>query len=336
MQEIMEETSLVLCTLFDSRFAIQGLAMIDSVERYATSPIEWNVLALDDIVLDQLLSLERSNLKVLALQDLQDSDLLKLIGVRPWNEVCWTSASCLLHYANRQANEDQVVAYIDADCFFFDDINRFFISKDIGSKIFIHEHNFSQDRKEWLLKSGRFNVGLVGGVKSDEFSSCIAEWRDQVLEDCSVDPELGKCGDQTYLNDWPIKYPSTKIVDDVGVGIAPWNTNNYDISTVEGFPSANENRILFYHFHGLKFAYLSKYMCVFFIAPGYRLKWRELTGIYRIYIVSLMKQTNSVLFMSFVDRKMGLNWFLRNFARTKISLYVKRPKRLHKLRSLFK
>ena len=37
------------CTLFDSNFLVQGLALIESVESNSTCNIYWTVLALDDL-----------------------------------------------------------------------------------------------------------------------------------------------------------------------------------------------------------------------------------------------------------------------------------------------
>ena len=73
-----------LCTLFDSNFLLQGLALIKSIEKSSTLSIKWTVLALDRKSENFLASLKKSNLKIVNLNSIQDKDLYALIGRRPW------------------------------------------------------------------------------------------------------------------------------------------------------------------------------------------------------------------------------------------------------------
>ncbi len=284
--------------------------MIDSVERHTSASINWVTLALDSETYIYLTQLQRENLQVLRFEDLEDQDLLNLFGVRPWNELCWTSAACLLSYCLKISSPGDLIAYIDADCFFFQDFLLFFHGAEPHHKIFVHEHRFSEDRAMWLAKSGRFNVGVVAGYKSDEFDQCIARWRQQVIDDCSVNQELGKCGDQSYLNDWPHLYKNLRIVDLKGVGVAPWNLNNYILGIGESGPTVDGESIIFFHFHGLKFAYIGKWFWLYFISPGYFLKQNPNQFVYRTYLMDL--GTRKELFKFTAERSMPIWWTLKN------------------------
>lgn len=318
----MTQPVITLCTLFDIRFAIQGITMIESVERHTSASINWVTLALDAETYDYLTKLQRKNLRVLRFEDLEDQELQNLFGVRPWGEICWTSAACLLSYCLKNSKPDELVAYIDADCFFFQDFLEFLNNAEPQQKIFIHEHRFSEDRAEWLAKSGRFNVGVVAGFKSDEFDRCVSRWREQVINDCSVNQELGKCGDQTYLNEWPQIYQNLRIVNLKGAGVAPWNLNNYRLGMGESGPTVDGEEIIFFHFHGLKFAYIGRRIWFYFIAPGYLLEQNPNREIYRIYLKYLTQKID--LFRVTANRSMSLGWTLRNVRKSKMHTFFPR------------
>jgi|688.fasta_scaffold09487_7 hypothetical protein len=286
--------------------------MIDSVRRNSSLTIKWEILALDDSIYAYLIGLNDQSFNVMSFADLDDPELNSLFGKRPWNEICWTSTACLLSDVLSRTFDNRIVGYIDADCFFYGEISHFFSDLDSGHEIFIHEHRFSKDRQDWLFKSGRFNVGLLGGMNGGTFRQCISKWRKQVLADCSVDQRLGKCGDQTYLNDWPDLYPSLKVVDYIGAGVAPWNLNNYRLGQNDNVPTVDGSEVLFYHFHGLKFVFFSKFLSIYCPAPGYNLISNYDSLIYKKYIKSLLYTRRSMKLFEFRSRRMPILWSLRH------------------------
>lgn len=282
--------ALNLCTLFDKRFLLQGITMIQSVERFAAAKINWTVLALDEETFQFLTEKNLVNLEIVTLDSIDDKELKALKGIRPWNQLCWTSAACLLRFVNLKIHEGEIAGYIDADCFFFYDVLKTLQPLHFGSCIAIHEHRYSADRVKWLNLSGRFNVGLVAGVSGTEFDQCIERWRIQVLDNCEVDESAGKCGDQTYLNEWPDLYRNLSILDEKGVGVAPWNLNNYHITLKNNQIHVDLEPLQFFHFHGLEIGWISKSLQIYKYAPGYSLNWGEVSPIYEAYLNRLREQ----------------------------------------------
>jgi len=182
------------------------------------------------------------------------------------------------------------VGYIDADCFFLDDISLMLREIPIDKDFAIHEHRFSKDRSEWLPRSGRFNVGIVVGRPAESFKKCIANWRLQVLERCDVDMNNGRCGDQTYLNDWPRLFPELHIFNNPGAGVAPWNLNNYVVSEHGGQVYVDDWPVYFFHFHGLQIRYLGNRSALYIAASGYNLAYIPKEEIYRPYLSSLLSK----------------------------------------------
>jgi hypothetical protein len=289
-----ETKSIRACTLFDSNFILQGLALIESVEQNSLCDVRWTILALDKSTVHILESLGRTNIEVIYVEDFMDPELLSLKSTRPWNQFCWTSAACLLNFCLSISEPGQIVAYLDADCYFFGDIDKLLLPLLNGYEIAIHEHRFSNDRLIWLNKSGRFNVGLVAGINDRQFRMCVSRWRGQVLERCDVNHLEGRCGDQTYLNEWPNLFPSLYILEEPGAGLAPWNIKNYRISTKNHIIEVDSRPLYFYHFSSLEFIYFSKTLAVFIPADGYLNMDRKERVIYHSYVKQLMRLHNDI------------------------------------------
>ncbi len=295
--------------------------MMKSVENFATGKVIWNVLALDKETEIYLRNLSAYSINVYTVETLGDSELRNLFGVRTWKEFCWTSAACLLYSVNKIIPRGSMIGYIDADCFFFEDIFNT-LNPLIGKSIAIHEHRFSKDRAEWLKKSGRFNVGLIAGITGSQFDDCLERWRQQVLESCIVDYSLGKCGDQSYLNEWPEIYENLVILNSSGVGLAPWNLNNYKIQKYGKKYLVDLEVLNFFHFHGLEIGLIGKQIALFLPAPGYELINNNYQLIYHEYINSIqqtLRDTNPPL-IKFKAR--SLKWWAKSLLSKRLIVHL--------------
>jgi len=319
----VNEPALNLCTLFDQNFLVQGISMIRSVEQFATAKIRWTVLALDQETYNYLKSWIDFDLEILTLDSIADIELKLLRGTRPWNQLCWTSAACLLNLVNSRTEEGEIAAYIDADCLFFHDIFKTLEPLLHGSSIAIHEHRFSTDRAEWLQRSGRFNVGLVAGVHGTEFDACVFRWRLQVLDNCEVDQSSGKCGDQTYLNEWPYRYKDMAILNNDGIGVAPWNLNNYHISKKNKIIYVGTSPLQFFHFHGLEIGYINSKFAFYVPAAGYRLQKNNYKYIYQEYMKLLTENLSFINNRNVKSYKRGVRWWVTGLIKNRLMMYVK-------------
>jgi hypothetical protein len=256
---------------------------------------------------------------VIPFDHFQDLELRNLVGTRPWREICWTSAACLLNYCLLKNHESNYIGYVDADCFFFGDIASMVSEIPEYKEIAIHEHNFSDDRLEWASKSGRFNVGVVIGRPSSEFTECIKSWRENVIQRCDVDLNAGRCGDQTYLNEWPEKFDSLYIFRNSGVGVAPWNLNNYKVSMSGSQVRVDNENVYFFHFHGLEVKTIFSSVYLFVPAGGYQLNSIPLSEIYLPYLKKIYEVTKEI---NLRFRPFGFpsdfSWFVRNLLSSQV------------------
>jgi hypothetical protein len=268
--------------------------MINSVLNESKSPVKFWILCLDIETWSVLNGLNNKNLVLIKLEEFEDTTVLGLRNTREWREFCWTLASSFLCSVISHADKGSTVAYIDADCFFFDDFLEITMQLGNDAQILIHEHRFSPDRKEWEKSSGRFNVGVIVGIVDEQFVSCITRWREKVLEECVLDPENGKCGDQTYLNDWPDKYSSVRIMHQKGAGIGPWNMLNYQFAFERNRVKVDNENLIFFHFSRFKVIYIKRFFMFYVGAEGYEIPMNTDILIYKKYAKAMLKSFQQI------------------------------------------
>lgn len=235
-------------TVFDRNYAARGLLMLDSLRR-ASPQARTTVLALDD---DAARAAIGHCDDVLRIQDLGDLQLEAAQSNRSHEEFCWTCAPVLSDFMVRRSELGSIVIYVDADLFFYSDPAILLAEMGNDKNIMIHPHRYSADKVAYEASSGIFNVGFVAFRVSEEAKACTARWRQQVLDLCVKDPARGLCGDQGYLNDWPLLYPGLRVMQNVGGGVAPWNVSSYHISGSGRQPIVDGRPVIFYHFHQLQ------------------------------------------------------------------------------------
>lgn len=297
-----------IVTLFAQNYMARGLAMIESIQSQTKVPIQFTVLAMDQSTYSYLDSLKIPLWNVMGIQDFPDSDFNGLISSRPFRELCWTAASCLMEYIFKKDGESDFVVYVDADCYFFSGIETLTSSWEDRNNIFVHEHRYSPERLQWATTAGRFNVGVVGfRGRSTEASICLERWRKQVLDVCELNPELGYCGDQGYLNEWPQLYSGLQIMASPGEGAAPWNIEHLEAKSSEKRILITNQVLSFYHFHALRLSLYSKIpILVSHLAYGYTIPKSVRNLVYKPYLKHLRKINKKLIKKEFELSDLGL------------------------------
>ncbi|MBU3540807.1 hypothetical protein ICN33_06005 [Polynucleobacter sp. UB-Tiil-W10] len=235
------------CTLFDSNYLIKGVTMIRSLQKYCPSASIY-VLCMDTNCEEVLSELSLTNVHLIPLSDLEDSELLQVKKQRGVAEYCWTLSPCLPYYVLEKYQHVEFITYLDADLFFYSSLEPLF--QEIGrASIAIIEHRFTSRLKDQEIK-GRFCVEWVSFRRDTEGLACLKRWREQCIEWCFYRLEEGKMGDQKYLDPWPEQYANCHILMHQGAGIAPWNYPQYLISgDANSSALINGDPLIFYHFH---------------------------------------------------------------------------------------
>lgn len=219
------------CTYFDSNFIYQGLALYDSLCSHAGDFRLW-VLCFDQKAYALLQELNLPRLCAISLNEFEAANpaLQEIKNKRSFLEYYWTTTPLLPLYILKSQPRIDTIVYLDADLFFYSDVQPIYEEWGSGS-IYIIPHRFSMAaRQQENLHNGIYNVGFVGFRRDASGLACLERWASQCLDWCYLrHDEPGLLGDQKYLDDWPSKYSSCIISQNDGIGVGGWNILDYKI-----------------------------------------------------------------------------------------------------------
>ncbi|MGE5316225.1 MAG: glycosyl transferase [Acidobacteriota bacterium] len=243
------------CTLFDSFYLSRGLALYRSLERTCPA-FHLYIFAFDERSLSVLRHLELKHATVIGLSEFEDARLLDVKPSRTRAEYCWTSTSSTILYVLEHYDVSECT-YIDADMMFFASPEPLFEEMG-GASIMITEHRYTP-RYDKSRQSGKYCVQFVTFKKDERGLAALRWWRERCLEWCYDRHEDGKFGDQKYLDDWPARFTGVHVMQHLGGGMAAWNVQQYDVFHksdgvyARELTTGREFRLIFYHFHYLRF-----------------------------------------------------------------------------------
>jgi hypothetical protein len=144
------------------------------------------------------------------------------------------------------------LAYVDADMWFFND--PVVAWEEMGAaSVMVVPHRYPPWHDDSDLY-GRFNVGWLVFRNDATARRCLARWREQCLESCSLVAGGGCFGDQLYLNEWPGHLgEALAVLRHEGVNLAPWNwAACANLRVVEGRVVVGKCPLVLFHFAQLK------------------------------------------------------------------------------------
>lgn len=241
------------CTYFDRHYLVKGLTMIESLRRTQTSEFRIFVICIDELsrVILQRLGVPEIVLVPLHAIEHRDFDLLAAKKNRKFVGYLWTLTPVIILRILHEYPEIDSLFYVDADLFFYSSIDP--LIKEMGSKdVLIHEHRFPPSWR-YLEAHGKYNVGLLCFKNTNNGRSVASWWKDRCIEWCDIEIKDGKLGDQSYLNDWPERFPCVAVTENIGVGVAPWNHDQYIFGIRDRVLFADNTPVVFYHFHSFTF-----------------------------------------------------------------------------------
>lgn len=239
------------CTYFDSSYLTRGLALWESLDR-RVGDFELVVLCLDETTRTAMSRLALDHVRLLSLDELESADpgLLDVRPARKPAEYYFTLTPALLLHVLRTEPRPQSVTYLDADLWFFADVEVLWRELHAGS-VGIIEHRFAP-RHQSLTRWGIYNVGLLA-FRNDARSARVLEWwRERCLEWCYDRIDGDRFADQKYLDCWPSRFEGVVVLKHHGANVAPWNAGNYRFRDTANGVHVDDAPLLFYHFHRLR------------------------------------------------------------------------------------
>ena len=281
------------CTYFDHNFLSRGMCLYKSIKQYEHEFTLW-ILCLTEECQDTLRAMQLPGVKLISLEQLEkyDKDLKNVENTRNRIEYYFTMSPCLPLYILTQQENMEDITYLDADLYFFDSYMRVF--DEIGdASIAIIPHNYVPKMLEkGAEKNGIYNVGWITWKNNDAGKECLSWWRKKCIEWCYDRHEEGRFADQKYLDSWPETFKDVTVLKNPGLNLAPWNVGKHSLENKEAIYVSGE-KLIFYHFHGLKQINNHEFDChlrTYFVK---RQKSFLIENIYKPYIEDLVQQKTS-------------------------------------------
>lgn len=234
------------CTYFDSNYLLKGLGLYTSLKR-VTKDFHLYVMAFDNECHDKLNVLSLDNMTVELLSDIETPELLAVKPTRSRGEYCWTCGpSVIYHFLTKYELES--ITYLDSDLMFLSDPE--IVYDEVGdASVAITEQGISEKAAKTY---GKYCVQYMTFRNDTEGIGALTWWRDACIDWCFQKMEETRYGDQKYLDQFPIRWKNVHIIENLGVGIAPWNMHRYKYNNHSFSYRGTEYPFVFFHFHGTK------------------------------------------------------------------------------------
>jgi hypothetical protein len=248
----MDSGTLHYATYFDRHFLSRGLALYRSLVRHSPPFVLW-VLCLDDETYCMLERLRLDHVNPIQLAELEQAypSLVRAKQERRPYEYYWTCGPAFLLYLLRNQPRIRLLAYLDADLFFFGDPSP--LHRELGhNSILLVEHRRSEAMQADRGNRGDYNVGLILFRHTPTSLACLEWWSERCIEWCFYRIEPGRYGDQKYLDEWPSRFGEVTITRHRGAGLGHWNVSNYRYRHEAGRVIVDGDPLIFYHFSRLR------------------------------------------------------------------------------------
>ena len=234
------------CTYFDSYYMLKGLGLYTSLER-VSDDFHLFVMAFDQECFDKLKSLNLKHMTVEILSTIETPELLAVKPTRSRGEYCWTCGpSAIYHFLTKY--ELDTITYLDSDLMFMTDPSVVF--QEVGnSSVAITEQGIGDKEARTY---GKYCVQYMTFRNDKDGLGALTWWRDSCIEWCFQKLEATRYADQKYLDEFPRRWDNVHVIENLGVGIAPWNMHRYEYKDQSFTYRGKEYPFVFFHFHGVK------------------------------------------------------------------------------------
>lgn len=231
----------IIFTTIASKYRLyQCVAMYHSLQHFIPE-VPLVVLALDLETKRVLDTMKLPEMTVIYIEELEDAKLKEIRVERDLSEYCWTLKPVLLLHLVDRFKDCNIFTYLDSDLFFFD-----------------NPMGLLKYRRNWsvLLTTHKVNRKANGGFvafrRSRSIYAILEWWKDSCLEWCYSCYHNGKFADQGYLDYLRLRFKGVYYLEAPGANVAPWNSFKYDFTLKNEEVYVNRNRLVFYHFSGLR------------------------------------------------------------------------------------
>lgn len=239
------------CTLVTRGYLFKGLALYLSLVEHCPSFELW-ILCMDSDVYDILAKMKLKQVKLIALKEIEDEQLLKVKAGRTLREYCWTCYASVPLFILKNNPKIPLVTHIDADTFFYSSPKPVLDELGEGSILLVPQNTY--DKAKYLEKiTGKFNVGLYIVKNNETGIKFLQWWKDQCVACCFAKLDQGIYGNQLPLDKATKIFPGIRVLENKGANVGPWNACRYKIEkSKQGKITIDGDTIISYHFSSLQ------------------------------------------------------------------------------------
>ncbi len=241
-----------ICTYFDSNFLARGLALFESIKTH-TKEFVLYVLTLDQASFDFLHELRDEKIIPISITEYNNFFNLDIQKFMDKKQFYFSLTPNLCIYVLKNNPQIDILLYLDADVYVFNFLDILY--EEIGTaSITICPHRINPIIKFFSHHYGAYNVGVNSFRNNEEGLNCLYEWKNEIDSWYPKKPgyPLSFFSDQIFLDSWPDKYPTLKIINHIGINTAPWNSINYRFRKKNDIYYVNKKPLVIYHFSSLR------------------------------------------------------------------------------------
>ncbi|MHC1704360.1 MAG: hypothetical protein AB9846_10670 [Tenuifilaceae bacterium] len=241
-----------ICTYFDYNFLSRGLALYHSIERYHDDFVFY-ALVFDSESFEYLSNLKKKNLIPISFETYNDYFNTRKEKYEDAKQYYFSATPNLCIYLIEKYPEIDILLYLDADVYAFGCLDTLYLEFG-NSAIGYCPHRLHPIVKYLSKDHGKYNVGVNLFRNSVEAKQCLYNWKNDCDSWYKGKPgyKLEYFSDQIFLNEWEKRYNNVKIIQNIGVDVAPWNAANYKFTKKDNTYYVNDKPIIIYHFSSIK------------------------------------------------------------------------------------
>ncbi len=271
-----------LATVCDKNYLIRALTMYRSARQQMPDVKVW-FMCMDEETKNLIDGLKLEGVVTKRPEEINDPELMAVKNTRTAGEFAMTTKAAWLEYILKTGTvtDGQVLAFVDADIFFFQSLEEITTTMRLDHKsIGITSHRLPASAEAKAEKVGPYNSGFEIFIIAKESRICLRDWRLDCLDWCYLKPAPGGVGDQRYLTYWPKRYQSVYDIPHKGVNAGSWNLPYFKLGLVSGRWQMDDDPLICYHFHRIQFYTIGdqvKAVPIYLFNPDlYQLYMREL------------------------------------------------------------
>lgn len=250
-----------ICTYFDFNFLPRGLALYNSIKRYHSN-FKLYVLAFDNETYSYLKNLGDERMIPISFEIYNSYFNTSIDRFADKKQYYFTATPNICIFVFEKYPLVDILLYLDADVYLYNSLEPLYLEFGDNS-IGICPHRLHPIVRKFSKNHGIFNVGVNLFRNSETGIKCLYDWKLDCENWYKGKPgyQLEYFSDQIFLDDWPKKYPKVKIIQNIGVDVAPWNAVNYSFSKEQNVYFVNDSPLIIYHFSALKKIDCNKWNC---------------------------------------------------------------------------